>query len=77
MVHKLIKKVTEEYIVPKDDEDAKKIIGIEKKPEKEEKETDVVDDYDEGMGEFLESLGGKEEPIKTPKKTEEIRALGD
>lgn len=81
MVHKLIKKTTEEWIIPKDEKEIKQLTKIET-PEKEleEKETDVMDDYDEGMKEFLESLGGKEETKKIPKKeikTEEIRALGD
>jgi hypothetical protein len=75
MVHKLIKKVTEEYIEPKDDEEVKKILG--KTEKKDEKETDIMDDYDSGMWEFLDSMRGTEEKDPAKKKTSEIRALGD
>jgi hypothetical protein len=67
----MIKKITEEVFEPKDDEEVKKILGQTEKAEEKEDETDIMDDYDEGMDEFTESLGGKKE-----KKTSEIRALG-
>ena len=76
MVHKMIKKVTEDYIVPKDDADVKELLGKAKKEIKDEDDGDIMDDYDEGMQEFTDSLKGKEEKEPSETKTEEIRALG-
>jgi hypothetical protein len=61
--------------VPKDDEEAKKLLDkAEKKPA--EDNTDVMDDYDDGMDEFVEAMKGDDGQPKV-KKNSDISALGD
>ncbi len=78
MVHKMIKKVTEEYIVPKDQKDVEEILGKKVKAEEVKEDDDTFkEDYEEGMDEFMDSLGGSHKELE-PKniKRSEIRALG-
>mgnify|MGYP006270807035 CR=1 FL=1 len=51
MVHKMIKKTTEEWIEPKDEKEVDKLLS--KAQEEKKKETDVVDDYSESLEQFL------------------------
>jgi Fe2+ transport system protein B len=57
-------------------EEPQPVEAIQKKEAEDEK--DIIDDYEESMDEFLDSLGGshKEAEKKPEEKTEEMRALG-
>jgi hypothetical protein len=71
----MIKKTTEEWITPDSKEELDKLTKVQEPDKDVTKETDVMDDYEESMKEFTESLAGNNNDDKK-NKTDEIRALG-